>query len=356
MKSWLRFLFFGLLLGTIGCADLSGMLRPEPETDNQLIVECLARAERYQKEDSFQRAMAYLRITQQLAPEDTSIPNRIQELQQIIDRQAKIRFEKGLSLYKRSLPLQARDHFIAALRIKPSYPAALDYLKRRPSEQDTIRYRTVAGDTPEGIAAKVYKDKRQGFLVSFFLEDVATGPLQPGMDITLPMIPTLPLPKEEIQTPQPAIELPPIILFEEEITLATTYLKNGNYEKASVLANQILAEDPSHLEALEIKNTAFYRLALLQVRQKKYVASLDLLTRINPKNEAVVKSITDLHQKMRSESEIHYRKGVQYYVNEQLERAIVEWQRALVLNPENTKAAEDITNAKRLLEKFEKLK
>jgi hypothetical protein len=54
-------------------------------------------------------------------------------------------------------------------------------------------------------------------------------------------------------------------------------------------------------------------------------------------------------------AQIYYRNGVKDFINEDLESAIAEWEKALVCNPDHEKASENIDNARRLLEKIETL-
>jgi regulator of sirC expression with transglutaminase-like and TPR domain len=44
-------------------------------------------------------------------------------------------------------------------------------------------------------------------------------------------------------------------------------------------------------------------------------------------------------------AEVHYNTGVKYFVNDQLEKAIREWEQTLTLNPNHPKAHKDIENA-----------
>jgi predicted TPR repeat methyltransferase len=51
-------------------------------------------------------------------------------------------------------------------------------------------------------------------------------------------------------------------------------------------------------------------------------------------------------------AESHYRSGVKHFLNEELEKAVAEWEKTLALNPEHRKARQDMENAQRLLDKL----
>jgi hypothetical protein len=58
---------------------------------------------------------------------------------------------------------------------------------------------------------------------------------------------------------------------------------------------------------------------------------------------------------MKKQAEIHYLQGVRYFLNEDLQNAINEWETTLTLDPGHIKAKNDIKNARSLLEKLKKV-
>jgi tetratricopeptide (TPR) repeat protein len=54
------------------------------------------------------------------------------------------------------------------------------------------------------------------------------------------------------------------------------------------------------------------------------------------------------------QAELHYIKGARYFLAEDLDKAIVEWEEALRLNPEHPNAKRDIEKAKRILKNLRK--
>ncbi len=56
------------------------------------------------------------------------------------------------------------------------------------------------------------------------------------------------------------------------------------------------------------------------------------------------------------QAEVHYQKGVKYFIAEDLPQAIKEWEETLRLNPEHPKAWKDLEKAQRLLENLGRVK
>jgi cytochrome c-type biogenesis protein CcmH/NrfG len=62
-----------------------------------------------------------------------------------------------------------------------------------------------------------------------------------------------------------------------------------------------------------------------------------------------------VHARLVELAQVHYRNGVKHFINEDLKKAIAEWEMALDCDPDHAKARENIENARRLLEKIEAL-
>ena len=61
-----------------------------------------------------------------------------------------------------------------------------------------------------------------------------------------------------------------------------------------------------------------------------------------------------LEKQLQSQAGIHYKKGVKYFLDEELDKAIREWEKTLQLNPEHLEAKRDLEKTRRLLEKLRK--
>ncbi len=52
----------------------------------------------------------------------------------------------------------------------------------------------------------------------------------------------------------------------------------------------------------------------------------------------------------------HYIKGVKYFTDEELDKAIKEWEETLDLDPNHPKAKKDIENARSLLQRLKEIR
>ena len=94
---------------------------------------------------------------------------------------------------------------------------------------------------------------------------------------------------------------------------------------------------------------------LTNSEQKKYIESLGVLEKLDPTYKDVEELIENINDALEEKAEAHYRKGVKLFVNEELKKAIEEWEKTIALNPSHSKAYKDIEDAKMLLEKLEEV-
>jgi tetratricopeptide (TPR) repeat protein len=145
-------------------------------------------------------------------------------------------------------------------------------------------------------------------------------------------------------------------VIDNELIKGKKLLKQKQYEQVLAVAGQILDHDPSNKAAEDLINMAFCQQGKDLTIQKNYTQAIDVLNRANPQYDCVKKTISYVYKTKKKDAEVHYLKGVKHFLNEELKSAIQEWDKTLALNPEHKKAKENINNARRLLEKFEKVK
>lgn len=78
------------------------------------------------------------------------------------------------------------------------------------------------------------------------------------------------------------------------------------------------------------------------------------MRKIDANYRDVAKLIAATEVSVQQEADAHYRKGISYYLSEELDKAIKEWEEVLRLRPDDLKAKKDLFNARRLKEKINK--
>jgi len=143
---------------------------------------------------------------------------------------------------------------------------------------------------------------------------------------------------------------------QHELVKAENLLKEKKYEESIDIAEKILGYDPSNTVANKLISTSLCQQGKDLLIQKKYDEALRLLDKADPANVCVEKIRLAVKKTIKQQAEAYYIQGVKYFLNEELESAIKEWEKTLKLNPEHDKAKKNIKNARSLLEKLKKVK
>lgn len=145
-------------------------------------------------------------------------------------------------------------------------------------------------------------------------------------------------------------------IINREMNKAKYFLKERQYTEAQGQAEKILIYNTATGSVQEFINTVYCQQGMELLLQKKYAEALNVLNKADPGYGCIEKGISEVKASMTKESEVHYLKGVKYFLNEELNNAIKEWEQTLELNPEHKEAKTNIKNAQRLLEKLKSIK
>jgi tetratricopeptide (TPR) repeat protein len=172
--------------------------------------------------------------------------------------------------------------------------------------------------------------------------------------LKLPILEPLKL-KEKMEGEEEYPEPPerPSANLEELLTTAQAHLNARRYKEAIAAAEKILETDPTNKEARGLISQANYQNGKALIQAKKFSEALTALNRADPAYRDVRESILYAKKQL---SEAHYLQGVKYYTEQELEKAIKEWETTLAYDPGHTKARRDIETARGLLQRLKEIK
>ncbi len=348
-----------------GCAML-GKEKPKPVKKPVSSAAYKTKALAYEKDRNLTKALEYWQIAASIDPSDSKIKGKLKLLTLINQTAAKNHFEKGVKHYKNRQFDKAKKEFLIALRHQPNHPRALNYLQTKFTRQAFRTYQVRQGDTYNRIAARVYQDAGKGFLIASVNKRDFNNKPNPGSILMVPHLDNIRGPASEseeessteMEEEAPEIDdeginLKPIVDIEGELDNARNYFIAKNYPRVLPITQTILENDPSNNEAIELKNRAYLAMGKDLMLKKKYTEALNMFNQVDANFEGVQDAIEDLKKQRTREAEEHYRRGVKQFLNEELAKAIEEWEQTLMLNPDHAKARKDIENARNLLEKLQ---
>jgi tetratricopeptide (TPR) repeat protein len=349
-----------LLLLISGCAEVPS--RPTPSTlpaaprDFTLTFaeKYRARGREYEQKKDWPMALRNYEIVLSFLPSDEATRKKVEELRQQAALLSNQHFRNGVAHFQKNALIPARKEFLAALYYNPNHKEALQYLKEKiPGEEFTV-YEIKKGDTLKEIARKKYGDPQKDFIIAYFNGLPLTARLAPQTTLKLPILETLKV-KEKMEMeedyPEPP-EGPPANL-KELLETAQGHLAARRYKESINAAEKILEIDPTNKEARGLISLANYQNGKALIQAKKFPEALTALNRVDPGYKDVKESILYAKKQL---SEVHYLRGVKFYTDQELEKAIQEWETALTYDPGHPKAKRDIENARALLQRLKDIK
>ena len=283
----------------------------------------------------------FYQIAYQLDPQNKDYKLKIASLRKKIISESEKYFQQGLIFYRKGDTIQAREAMLTALKINPDHHKARTYLVEIIQQPEQNIFEVKEKTDLRKIAEDFYNDPDKSFLIAYF-NNIREQDI-PEIGSTL-IIPWAPVQKSTRQ-----------FKLEDSLSIARLYLDTKRFSQALAVTSKIREKEPDNLEATEIENAVYHQIAQEFERFGNYTDALKTILKVRSDNQSTKSYISHLTLKVKEKADQHYRSGVRFFVNEELEKAIKEWEKTLVIDPTNEMAQKDILNAKSLLEKLRQI-
>ncbi len=307
------------------------------------------RAMRFEERNEWYMAREFFKVSSQLTPnpnsDNTADDEKTASLTRKIQEESDRFYNVGVAYFEKGKKRRAARAFLEALRINPRHGEAISRLNKL-RNGDWKFYRATRETDLATVAEQVYDDPDKSVFIAYFNDLEKSDVVETGRILTIPAIPS------------GWGRIPAEVEFdiEKKLEKAREHLEAEEYENAVEIAADIRKHDPENAPAAEIENDAWFRIARHYEEYNKYPEAVDAMAHVDPDYEPSQNYMAHLQKVAKELAEQHYKTGVQHFVDEKLENAIIEWEKAVALDPNNQKARQDIENAKSLLEKLGKIK
>jgi len=342
LRIFVLFLLFLPLLFA-GCAVHPNLLDTAGRDNYRILPDKYKqKALAYETRGFWREAMQSWWIVHYFHPDDEKITSRINTLQKKIEVKAQEHFNQGVRFYQRGQIQKARREFLLTLAYDQGNEQALDYVEKKLQPPVFRTYVVQDGDTVKKVAQKEFHDSNTAFLLKAFNEINVTGNLTSGTILQVPILNIDSSENKEIVAPLPEYHATPADSPGQKTgAIAGTSSKDHSRE-----TGQATVRKESDMQ--------IYRKAKAYLEQEKYKKALEALRSLdnNFLDVGGLKASTEVF--LQQEADAHYRKGISYFLSEELAKAIAEWEEVLRLVPDHLKARKDLQNARRMQKKVEK--
>lgn len=335
-------------------ASLSSGTTPKKYSISAVPEQYRLKALEHEKRGDLPKALKNWGVVRSFLPRDAQAGEKINQLKKQIPDAAEMHFKKGLAFFQSHSYASARKEFLLCLYLNPDHDQALRYLKQKMSGEDSVTYEVKKGDTIKEVARKIYGDPQKDFLIAYFNGLEIDSSIDPPMILKILFLDFIPAKKISVHSKRAAdsASVPPIYKKEILGRAQATY-DQGNYQESAALAEKAREYDPLSHESNELRNASYYQLGKQLSHDKKYEEALKAFQRVDPDYKDVGLQVAYNRKQL---AEVHYIEGVKFFIAEEIERAIKEWENTLSLDPDHPKAPKDIENGRNLLKKLENIK
>jgi len=193
MRHWLPAFALMTAITLCGCAGLvnsvSDFMRAGPWWASAQADKISSRARELEAHGELTMALDHWRLVDRITIGQAAEAGReITRLQGKITEAVNAHYQNGMAeLRKKNQPV-ARNHFLAALRLDPTFQPALIQINARFATFPLAVRLSAPGDRPSTVAEKVFDDKEKAFLVAWFNDLPVDEVLTPGTLLILPRL------------------------------------------------------------------------------------------------------------------------------------------------------------------------
>jgi tetratricopeptide (TPR) repeat protein len=292
-------------------------------------------------------------------PARTEYRNKAAALRQKAKTLGDQTFKQGMAAAEKEKMGEAFHILLRSLIYDPTNQAALRKIKDELIGTSVVTYKTVEGDTLATIAEKNdFDDPSLAWYIAAYNDMSENARVKPGRTLVFPALIGV-LPKASSARAAAVAQDPDDAEYDANSTAldeARELLNSSKFDEAVALAAKVLANDPVNKDAKEVANASNYGMGKRLADEKKYDAALRAFGRADPNYKDTRQQIAAVRGQIVNSADEHYSSGVKYFVNDDLDNAIKEFETTLSLNPNHPQAAKDLQQARETKEKLRTLK
>jgi len=353
-------------------------VQTSPPDSEQVAASFVQQGKALEEQADLHGALRRYRIALTVAGDQEDALAGVGRLEAALKNQAEIRYQEGLALYEQGKYADARHEFLVALRLFPEHEKAAGMLVSRKRVHSTryVVHRVMSGESLSKLAERYYENYRKFPEIARYNGLSDATQIMVGQDLKIPEIEGMPFHPGEVQVQTEEKDAPEFRLWEwgeieasrndpvdeEALRLAACRSRGMElFEKrkdrqALEALNQVLEISPDDEVALEYAFKAQFRLAERLLEKKQYLAARDgFRASLEIKGDC-----RNCHENIRKSEEqykeSHYRKGMQYFNQEKLRKALREWERVQRMDPGYKRVGYLIEKAKKIQKKLHDLK
>ena len=233
LKPVIAFIAAIILCSCAGTMDsVSEFLSADPQWTAAQAGNLSERARSLEARGELAMALDHWRLVDRIAMDPAAASREISRLKSKIAEAVNAHYQHGMAELSKNRQAAARNHFLAALRLDPTFRPALIQINARFSPFPLAVHLSTSGDHPETVAKAVFGDEEKAFLVAWFNDLPVDQALTSGTLLILPKLKKRPT-KKVRKKKRP-----------NQLAQANALLAENDLDGALTLAGQADPDDP----------------------------------------------------------------------------------------------------------------
>ncbi len=302
------------------------------------IAALTAKAAVYEAADEIQLALMCWRSILDFDPDNVEALDHLNRLEMLAARRAREAYLEGQKALAQGQPQMARRSLLLTLRLNPKALEARQQLHGLMNAPSFRWHSLQPGESLANLSLQFYGTAAGADLIAFVNDIPANAEVLVPRRLKIPRL-AAPRPYKTQRTKQ-------------TLARARALSQAGQHAKVLSITEPLLRANPKLSQAVTLQNQSCYILGKRLFQEKRYTEARQMLAKIQGAQPGLESLRAELDQAMRQQAEVHYRDGVKYFLNDELERAVESWRLTLELDPEHQEAAAGIQDAESLLQKL----
>lgn len=186
----MRHEYLSAVLGMILLVLLGCQASQAPRERDKQANAYIDQAQAYESQGNLVEALEQFKLAQTITPEETVVTEGIQRLEKQLKELAESHYQAGLRFRDKGKWSLAKKEFLKALYYRPDYEKAAAMLQEREPEKGTkyITHRIAAGESISKLALKYYGDYKKYHHIANFNKMTDATRVRVGQQIRIPVI------------------------------------------------------------------------------------------------------------------------------------------------------------------------
>ena len=320
---------------TAGKLPISEVSTVDPATTVATLTE---KALAYEAADEIQLALMCWRSILEFDPENPEAFDNIERLDFLVAQRARDAYREGQKALAQRQPQKARRWLLLTLRLNPNAREARQQLHQLMNAPVYRWHRLQPGESLANLSLQFYGTAQGADLIAFVNDIPANA------EVLVPR--RLKIPRLAARRPYKTQQR------KQALARARALSEAGQHAKVLSITEPLLRANPKLSQAVKLQNQSCFILGKRLYQEKRYTEARQMLAKIQGAQPGLESLRAELDKAMQAQAEVHYRDGVKYFLNDELERAVESWRLTLELDPEHQEAAAGIRDAETLLHKL----